>query len=93
MKTAEVSASSPLGFVSLFFEVFETEVNLITLQFDHAILCGAAAPNPRFQLFQKGFEAIWIQLKTSDHRDGLAPFPASRWLDSNDLLTLGCRPC
>lgn len=93
IKPAEVSASGSLGLVSLFLEVFETELNLITLQFDHAILCGAAAANPRFQLFQEGFEAIWIHLKTSDHRDGLAPFPSSRGLHPNDLFILGCRPC
>jgi hypothetical protein len=92
-EAGEVSASSPFRFVTLFLEVLETELNLITLQFDHPILCGAATANPRFQLFQKGFEAIWIQLKTSDHRDGLAPFPASRGLHANGLLILGCNAC
>ena len=56
-EAGEVSASSPLGFVTLLLEVLETELNLITLQFDQAILCGAATANPRFQLFQKGFQS------------------------------------
>jgi hypothetical protein len=47
-EAAEVSASSSLGFVALFFKQFETELNLIPLQLDHAILCGAATANARF---------------------------------------------